>query len=238
MLQDETAAAEAPGPARATSLDEAAAALGRIARSLGAAEAAFFLIGPEPARLVPCLDTLFPGMSETTGLLSDHGAEVARHAGSSTVGMWWADAPCEPLASMLGSLRWAIRAPAAPCAKPGIALPVFAEAAGSGAMVFTGSGIALDDERLCRAHTACFSLFADIAGLLQEGNGKPARPVSPRELECLMLTANGHTSEQIAGMLGLSVHTANQYLANTVQKLDAVNRMHAVAKALRVGLID
>ena len=34
------------------------------------------------------------------------------------------------------------------------------------------------------------------------------------------------------------MHTANQYLTNTAQKLDAVNRMHAVAKALRLGLID
>ena len=39
-------------------------------------------------------------------------------------------------------------------------------------------------------------------------------------------------------MLKLSVHTANQYLTNTTQKLDAVNRMHAVAKALRMGLIE
>ena len=43
---------------------------------------------------------------------------------------------------------------------------------------------------------------------------------------------------EIAKRLGLSVHTANQYLANTTQKLNAVNRVHAVAKALRKGLID
>ena len=45
-------------------------------------------------------------------------------------------------------------------------------------------------------------------------------------------------SDEIATRLGLSVHTANQYLANTTQKLNAVNRMHAVAKALRAGLFD
>ena len=43
---------------------------------------------------------------------------------------------------------------------------------------------------------------------------------------------------EIAAQLGLSVHTANQYLTNSAQKLNAVNRMHAVAKALRLGLID
>ena len=69
-----------------------------------------------------------------------------------------------------------------------------------------------------------------------DGSNAPA--ISKRELECLSLTANGLTSEEIAAELGLSVHTANQYLTNTAQKLNAVNRMHAVAKALRLGLID
>lgn len=67
-------------------------------------------------------------------------------------------------------------------------------------------------------------------------NQSPA--MSRRELECLNLTAEGLTSEEIAKKLGLSVHTANQYLINTTQKLNAVNRVHAVAKALRAGLID
>ena len=65
-----------------------------------------------------------------------------------------------------------------------------------------------------------------------------ARRSRKRELECLKLTANGYTSEEIAQLLKLSVHTANQYLTNTAQKLNAVNRMHAVAKALRMGLIE
>ncbi len=42
---------------------------------------------------------------------------------------------------------------------------------------------------------------------------------------------------QIAAMLGLSMHTATQYLTSAAQKLDAVSRTHAVAKALRLGLI-
>ena len=72
----------------------------------------------------------------------------------------------------------------------------------------------------------------------EAGRRRQLPAISKRELECLSLTANGLTSEEIAAELGLSVHTANQYLTNTAQKLDAVNRMHAVAKALRLGLID
>ena len=62
--------------------------------------------------------------------------------------------------------------------------------------------------------------------------------LSKRDIECLRLTADGLTSEQIAERLGLSVHTANQYVAAAAEKLDAVNRMHAVAKALRAGIIS
>jgi FixJ family two-component response regulator len=43
--------------------------------------------------------------------------------------------------------------------------------------------------------------------------------------------------EDIAAALGLSVHTTNQYLAATTHKLNAMSRTHAVAKALRLGLI-
>ena len=73
---------------------------------------------------------------------------------------------------------------------------------------------------------------------IRPGDGAKFPTISKRELECLKLTANGYTSEDIARLLKLSVHTANQYLTNTTQKLDAVNRMQAVAKALRMGLIE
>ncbi|MEQ9248232.1 MAG: helix-turn-helix transcriptional regulator, partial [Nitratireductor sp.] len=87
-------------------------------------------------------------------------------------------------------------------------------------------------------HSRCHALFTRFLehDPLPGGTSGPA--ISRRELQCLKLTANGLTSDEIAKRLGLSVHTANQYLANTTQKLNAVNRVHAVAKALRKGLID
>ena len=86
-------------------------------------------------------------------------------------------------------------------------------------------------------HARCFSLF-DAVARMRPGESAKFPSISKRELECLKLTANGYTSDEIARLLKLSVHTANQYLTNTTQKLNAVNRMHAVAKALRMGLIE
>jgi DNA-binding CsgD family transcriptional regulator len=71
---------------------------------------------------------------------------------------------------------------------------------------------------------------------------KPGRDalqkLSQRELECLLWTAEGKTSEDIAIILQLSVHTINHYLTAATRKLNAVNRLHAVARAMRLGLLS
>lgn len=64
-----------------------------------------------------------------------------------------------------------------------------------------------------------------------------SRRLSKREYECLYWTAAGKTSVEIATILELSEHTINNYLAAACHKLDSVNRAHAVAKAIRQGII-
>ncbi|MFC5585307.1 LuxR C-terminal-related transcriptional regulator [Nitratireductor kimnyeongensis] len=117
-------------------------------------------------------------------------------------------------------------------------LPLATDQRNHGAIFILGQNISVDRDILFDLHSQCHVLFAQLV----ERDPHPAENASPtistRELQCLKLTANGLTSEEIAKRLGLSVHTANQYLANTTQKLNAVNRVHAVAKALRRGLID
>ncbi|MBB3288595.1 MULTISPECIES: LuxR family transcriptional regulator [unclassified Rhizobium] len=61
--------------------------------------------------------------------------------------------------------------------------------------------------------------------------------LTDREIDCLIWTAAGKTSAEIAEILSLSEHTVNHYLNRATKKLDTVNRTQAVAKALRVGLI-
>lgn len=62
--------------------------------------------------------------------------------------------------------------------------------------------------------------------------------ITVREQSCLAWTAEGKTSEEIGIILSLSPHTVNHYLGSAARKLGATNRMHAVAKALRMGLIE
>lgn len=58
-----------------------------------------------------------------------------------------------------------------------------------------------------------------------------------REIECLRWSASGKSSEEIAIILHISAHTVNGYLKTAMRKLDAVNRMQAVARAYRFRLI-
>lgn len=58
------------------------------------------------------------------------------------------------------------------------------------------------------------------------------------ERRVLLWCGNGKTSFEISRILGLSEHTVNHYIASAVRKLDAANRTHAIAKALKMKIVD
>lgn len=196
-------------------------------------------LGPpeEKRRLIHGFDADFPAQSATSRLIATRIAEqVVRHATISTAPLWWA-APQTSTHEACAALEWFGEPITGPQGLSGIIFPVQSERGQTGLVIFSGNAIAIDEASLYETHARSFALFSAVTRLKPlDGGSVPA--VSKRELECLTLTANGLTSEEIAAELGLSVHTANQYLTNTTQKLNAVNRMHAVAKALRLGLIE
>ncbi len=63
------------------------------------------------------------------------------------------------------------------------------------------------------------------------------RPLETAELEALTLFANGKSADEIAAVLGVSKSMAMHYLRVAARKLGARNRVHAVAIAVRKGLI-
>ena len=223
----------------ATSTAEAVRACRLLAERINASGFGLYFIAAqgETRRLAPVFDSEFPSLSSLSRAISVREAEgFARDAADATAPLWWR---CPHSAPALCALArgWASEV-APPLGEiAGIAFPVSGERGRVGLFVFTGNDIVLDEATLCEVHARCFSLFGEVVQQRRQV-GAATPPVSKREIECLRLTANGHTSDDIAGVLGLSVHTANQYLSNTTQKLNAVNRIHAVAKALRTGLID
>lgn len=63
------------------------------------------------------------------------------------------------------------------------------------------------------------------------------RRITGRELEVLRLILDGYRNKEIAGQLAIAETTVNFHIRNLTEKLGAKGRTHAVALALRRGLI-
>jgi len=61
--------------------------------------------------------------------------------------------------------------------------------------------------------------------------------LSKRELEILGLLAQGHSNQEIAARLFVSLSTVKTHIQNLFEKLDVKRRMQAVEKAKRLHLI-
>ena len=82
-------------------------------------------------------------------------------------------------------------------------------------------------------------LGARMAAADAEAAAKAAAdPLSEREREVLRLLALGHTNQEIAKMLYISVRTAETHRAHIMQKLRLNTRAELVRYALGVGLIE
>jgi DNA-binding CsgD family transcriptional regulator len=63
-------------------------------------------------------------------------------------------------------------------------------------------------------------------------------PLTPREIEVLALAADGVSGPELAAQLVLSPATVNTHFRNMYEKLQVRSRAGAVAKAMRLGVID
>jgi LuxR family transcriptional regulator len=68
--------------------------------------------------------------------------------------------------------------------------------------------------------------------------GKRVPRLASREIECLMWVARGKTTEDVASILNVSMETVRVHLDRARDKLRAINRANAIAKAIQLGLID
>jgi DNA-binding NarL/FixJ family response regulator len=68
--------------------------------------------------------------------------------------------------------------------------------------------------------------------------GRPGRPLTSRQLDVLRLVAKGKTNREVAGALGISEKTVEKHLTGAFAALDVATRAQAVARALRLGLLN
>jgi two-component system response regulator NreC len=77
-----------------------------------------------------------------------------------------------------------------------------------------------------------------VAAEAKERAESEADPLSEREREVLRLLALGHTNQEIAQQLYISVRTAESHRAHIMQKLRLTTRAELVRYALTHGLLD
>ncbi|CDZ39838.1 LuxR family transcriptional regulator [Neorhizobium galegae] len=84
-----------------------------------------------------------------------------------------------------------------------------------------------------------FWRFLDLRGQAEEleAVAKVDTQLTRREMEVIVLLADGLTSNEVAKSLDISSHTVDWYINGLQEKLRAKNRQHVVASAFRLGLI-
>ncbi len=103
-------------------------------------------------------------------------------------------------------------------------------------IMFSGLRNPLDEQECARMVFAVLKAL-DVFSLATEPPLADYERLTVREIECLRWSASGKSSEEIAIILKISAHTVNGYLKTAMRKLDAVNRMQAVARAYRFRLL-
>ena len=103
-------------------------------------------------------------------------------------------------------------------------------------MVFSGTRAPLARAELTELHFSALQLFECLEKTFVAATAGREK-LSSREVECLRWAAAGKSSDEIAIILGISVYTVSSYFKSATRKLQAVNRMQAIAIALRLRLI-
>lgn len=118
--------------------------------------------------------------------------------------------------------------------KDGICVPIHLPFAGPCVVTAASERIELPADNLPLVETLCVHTFRSLAGLEGGSAEEDAGPaLTPREREVLQWSAAGKTAEDIGVILGLTKNTVESHHRHIREKLDAINLVHAVTKAVR-----
>ena len=195
--------------------------------------------GTPATRRLTCVLHNWGGASDANAhdLIKVYGDELLQHLDRSLLPVLW-DGQGEHQtaeASDFGPFTQRLKGQKLPYS--GIAFPVRLGAQGNGYVVFAGSYIDASGDQIVELHGRSAHVMTDMLAADEKRLFK-AEALSDREIACLQMAGDGHISEEIAEKMGLSVHTVNAYLGAATTKLDSVNRIQAIAKAIRLGYIS
>ncbi|TGN75043.1 LuxR family transcriptional regulator [Bradyrhizobium yuanmingense] len=125
--------------------------------------------------------------------------------------------------------------------KHGISVPLFGPAGRLSMVSFASCFDDADPEgHVVRLKALAWHFHIAFAEIAKPSNSACDSKVSlsEREKDCLRWVAKGKSSWEIGKILNISENTVNFHLKNAIRKLGTTNRAHAIAKAIRLGLIS
>ena len=189
-------------------------------------------------RKLTCILDNFQSDSELTAddILDAYSGPMLQHLEISSMPLMWNGSDDSQIAEAPEFAQFISRLKSRNLPVCGVAFPVRLGTMGNGFVVFVASYLDLSTETILDLHLRSHKMMMDLL-VLDERRQAPEEVLSNREVDCLQLAGDGMVSEEIATKLGLSVHTVNAYLSSATDKLDSVNRIQAIAKAIRLGFI-
>ncbi|MBA6257678.1 MULTISPECIES: LuxR family transcriptional regulator [unclassified Colwellia] len=95
------------------------------------------------------------------------------------------------------------------------------------------------DDALLFSHTFSTHLFEQYVAIQAKiEHIKNRKKLTKRETQCMLWACEGKTSWEISQIINITERTIIFHLNNSVKKLGASNRQHAVAKIIKNGLIQ
>lgn len=171
-----------------------------------------------------------------TSVLEAYGEPMLEHLEISSLPLLWNGVEDSQTAEMADFSAFVRHLKTRSLSVCGVALPIRLGGMGNGYVVFTANYLDLTSEAVVDLHDRGHQLMMELL-VLDERRAISDDVLSGREVACLQLAGDGLVSEEVAEKLRLSVHTVNAYLATATMKLDSVNRIQAIAKAIRLGYI-
>ena len=119
----------------------------------------------------------------------------------------------------------------------GIAFPVSTDFGSLGIVSLGANVVDFEETVLTIIQTVSKHTYLHLVKLRNIETTNSASSFTKRETEIMHLVSQGKTNGEIAKILDLSDETIKSYLKLVSQKLNTVNRAHAVSEAIRKGLI-
>lgn len=119
----------------------------------------------------------------------------------------------------------------------GVYFPTYDALGRRGAVSFAGQRGKLDPDELATLHLLAlytYNQVSEVADAVSEPNDQ----LTPRERECIYWSSEGKTNNEIGVILSISENTVSSYMISAAKKLGALNRAHAIALAIRAGIVS